>query len=124
VILITHDLGVVAETAQRVIVMYAGRKVEATVEELFARPLHPIPAACWPRSTPCAHARRARSPEGRLMEIRAWSPLIDLPRLRLCAALCFGSLAMPRATAAVRGKAARSLGRLLAFRCALRAGDA
>src|ERR1041384_1749838 len=42
VILITHDLGVVAETAQRVIVMYAGRKVEeAPVEELFARPQHP-----------------------------------------------------------------------------------
>src|SRR4051794_14874403 len=42
VILITHDLGVVAETAQRVIVMNAGRKVEeATVGELFACPLHP-----------------------------------------------------------------------------------
>src|SRR6185437_2136064 len=42
VILITHDLGVVAETAHRVIVMYAGRKVEeAAVEELFARPQHP-----------------------------------------------------------------------------------
>ena len=42
VILITHDLGVVAETAQRVVVMYAGRKVEeAPVAELFARPLHP-----------------------------------------------------------------------------------
>jgi peptide/nickel transport system ATP-binding protein len=42
VILITHDLGVVAETAQRVIVMYAGKKVEeALVGELFARPLHP-----------------------------------------------------------------------------------
>jgi peptide/nickel transport system ATP-binding protein len=42
VILITHDLGVVAETAQRVIVMYAGRKVEeADVGELFARPMHP-----------------------------------------------------------------------------------
>src|SRR5690606_40199940 len=42
VILITHDLGVVAETAQRVIVMYAGRKVEeAAVEDLFAEPLHP-----------------------------------------------------------------------------------
>jgi peptide/nickel transport system ATP-binding protein len=42
VILITHDLGVVAETARRVIVMYAGRKVEeAEVGELFARPMHP-----------------------------------------------------------------------------------
>ncbi len=42
VMLITHDLGVVAETAQRVIVMYAGRKVEeAPVLELFDRPMHP-----------------------------------------------------------------------------------
>src|SRR5476651_280128 len=42
VILITHDLGVVAETARRVVVMYAGRKVEeADVEALFAEPLHP-----------------------------------------------------------------------------------
>ena len=42
VVLITHDLGVVAETARDVIVMYAGRKVEeAPVEELFARPRHP-----------------------------------------------------------------------------------
>ncbi len=41
-ILITHDLGVVAQTAQRVIVMYAGRKVEeASVESLFANPRHP-----------------------------------------------------------------------------------
>ena len=42
VILITHDLGVIAEVAQRVIVMYAGRKVEeAEVEPLFAEPMHP-----------------------------------------------------------------------------------
>ena len=41
-ILITHNLGVVAETAQRVIVMYAGKKVEeAEVDALFAQPLHP-----------------------------------------------------------------------------------
>ena len=42
ILLITHDLGVVAETAQRVVVMYAGRKVEeASVAELFANPQHP-----------------------------------------------------------------------------------
>jgi len=42
IVLITHDLGIVAEMAQRVVVMYAGRKVEeAPVGELFARPRHP-----------------------------------------------------------------------------------
>ena len=42
VLLITHDLGVVAEVADRVCVMYTGRIVEeSTVEELFARPKHP-----------------------------------------------------------------------------------
>jgi peptide/nickel transport system ATP-binding protein len=42
IVLITHDLGVVAEVAERVIVMYAGRKVEeARVADLFADPKHP-----------------------------------------------------------------------------------
>ena len=42
VLLITHDLGVVAETADHVAVMYAGKVVEyATVEDLFGRPRHP-----------------------------------------------------------------------------------
>ena len=42
IVLITHDLGVVAEMAERVVVMYAGRKVEeALVAELFAHPRHP-----------------------------------------------------------------------------------
>jgi peptide/nickel transport system ATP-binding protein len=42
ILLITHDLGVVAEVAEHVVVMYAGRKVEeAPVRDLFARPLHP-----------------------------------------------------------------------------------
>ncbi|OYD07202.1 ABC transporter ATP-binding protein [Paludifilum halophilum] len=42
IILITHDLGVVAETADRVAVMYAGKVVETgTVEEIFNRPRHP-----------------------------------------------------------------------------------
>ena len=41
IILITHDLGVIAETCDEVVVMYAGRVVEkASAEELFAHPLH------------------------------------------------------------------------------------
>ncbi|HEX2164113.1 MAG TPA: ABC transporter ATP-binding protein, partial [Thermoanaerobaculia bacterium] len=42
VLLITHDLGVVAESCERVLVLYAGRVVEeAPVEDLFERPAHP-----------------------------------------------------------------------------------
>jgi peptide/nickel transport system ATP-binding protein len=42
IVMITHDLGVIAETTQRVVVMYAGRKVEeAAVGALFAQPAHP-----------------------------------------------------------------------------------
>ena len=42
VVMITHDLGVIAETARRVVVMYAGRKIEeADVVSLFQEPLHP-----------------------------------------------------------------------------------
>ncbi len=42
IVLITHDLGVVAEVAERVVVMYAGRKVEeASVVDLFRNPRHP-----------------------------------------------------------------------------------
>jgi peptide/nickel transport system ATP-binding protein len=42
IMLITHAMGVVAETAQRVVVMYAGKVIEeASVEELFGRPAHP-----------------------------------------------------------------------------------
>ena len=46
VVMITHDLGVVAESCDRVVVMYAGRKVEeADVVDLFDRPLHPYTRA-------------------------------------------------------------------------------
>jgi oligopeptide transport system ATP-binding protein len=44
-ILITHDLGVVADVADRIVVMYAGRAVEeAEVTDLYARPAHPYTA--------------------------------------------------------------------------------
>ena len=83
VILITHDLGVVAETAQRVIVMYAGRKVEeATVENLFARSMHPYTRglmASIPRLDLMRGAEEA-SPE-RLQEIPGIvPPLYALPK--------------------------------------------
>lgn len=64
VMFITHDLGVVAETCQRVIVMYAGRIVEqASVTDLFARPAHPYTQALM-RSVPDPrHGRLQRLPE-------------------------------------------------------------
>ncbi|MDX0979842.1 ATP-binding cassette domain-containing protein [Sinorhizobium medicae] len=64
VMFITHDLGVVAETCQRVIVMYAGRIVEqATVTDLFARPMHPYTQALM-RSVPDRRqGRQSRLPE-------------------------------------------------------------
>ena len=82
VILITHDLGVVAETAQRVIVMYAGRKVEeAPVEELFAQPQHPYTHGLMgsiPR-LPLMRGEGAEAAE-RLQEIPGTVPaLSDLP---------------------------------------------
>ena len=50
VVLITHDLGVVAEAADRV-VMYAGQIVEdATLDEIFYDPQHPYTWGCWVRS--------------------------------------------------------------------------
>jgi oligopeptide transport system ATP-binding protein len=53
ILLITHDLGVVAEVCDRVVVMYAGRVVEeAPVHQLFAQPQHPYTQgllACIPR---------------------------------------------------------------------------
>ncbi|MBY3468750.1 ABC transporter ATP-binding protein [Rhizobium laguerreae] len=72
---ITHDLGVVAETCQRVIVMYAGRIVEqATVTDLFARPMHPYTKALM-RSVP----DRRRGKERRLPEIPGIVPSLREP---------------------------------------------
>jgi peptide/nickel transport system ATP-binding protein len=76
VILITHDLGVVAETCQRVIVMYAGRKVEeASVMELFDRPAHP-----YTRGLLASIARgRAGARARRLQEIPGIVPSLSEP---------------------------------------------
>jgi len=78
-ILITHDLGVVAQTAQRVIVMYAGKKVEeATVEALFETPLHPYTRGLM-ASMPAVIGLGAKT-EARLTEIPGMVPsLTKLP---------------------------------------------
>ncbi|MFT3816802.1 MAG: ABC transporter ATP-binding protein [Rubrivivax sp.] len=63
VLLITHDLGVVAESCDRVIVMYAGCKVEeAPVDALFYRPLHPYTRALM-ASMPSLNATASRLAE-------------------------------------------------------------
>jgi peptide/nickel transport system ATP-binding protein len=77
IMLITHDLGVVAETCQRVIVMYAGRKVEeAPVLELFDRPAHPYTRGLM-ASIPRRNARTAR--KKRLYEIPGMVPNLREP---------------------------------------------
>ncbi|NDV01176.1 ABC transporter ATP-binding protein [Pseudoroseicyclus tamaricis] len=76
-VLITHDLGVVAETADRVIVMYAGRRVEeARVTDLFDEPLHP-----YTRGLMGAIPRGAATGgHGRLTDIKGTvPPMWDLP---------------------------------------------
>ena len=73
VILITHDLGVVAETCQRVIVMYAGRVVEeASVYDLFDHPAHP-----YTHGLLGSQARSHRG--GRLQEIPGMVPSLREP---------------------------------------------
>jgi oligopeptide/dipeptide ABC transporter ATP-binding protein len=69
ILLITHDLGVIAETADEVVVMYLGKVVErAPVAALFAAPRHPYTAGLM-RSTP-----RLDGPDERLREIRGTVP--------------------------------------------------
>ncbi len=71
-IIITHDLGVVAEVADRVMVMYAGRKVEeAAVDAIFEAPLHPYMRGLL-GATPSATPLRG----GRLVEIPGVVPAL------------------------------------------------
>jgi peptide/nickel transport system ATP-binding protein len=98
IMLITHDLAVVAETAQRAIVMYAGRKVEeAAVEALFEEPLHPYTQgllASLPRISGFDGSAAARAT--RLKEIPGTVPSLErlpagcafAPRCALADARC------------------------------------
>jgi peptide/nickel transport system ATP-binding protein len=94
VMLITHAMGVVAETAQRVIVMYAGKVVEeAPVRELFARPRHPYTQGLI-RSIPRIDAAATR--KSRLEAIAGIVPSLlapapgcrFAPRCRFASAIC------------------------------------
>ena len=79
IILITHDLGVVAEVADEVVVMYAGRVVErAPVQVLFAEPQHPYTVGLL-GSIPRLHTEQARlvSIEGQVP-----NPLLRTPGCR------------------------------------------
>jgi oligopeptide/dipeptide ABC transporter ATP-binding protein len=82
IILITHDMGVVAENADRVVVMYAGRKVEeASVDELFERPGHPYTRGLLDSIPNLDLAARADPSRTRLNEIKGMVPsLFDLPQ--------------------------------------------
>ena len=114
VILITHDLGVVAETAHRVIVMYAGRKVEeAEVGELFAQPLHPYTVgllASIPRLDLMRGEvdRRDRAPAGNSRHRAA--AVRPAARLRLRAALQQGRRSLPRASGRPTSRSGQATG--------------
>ncbi len=80
VIMITHDLGVVAEVADRVVVLYAGRSVEqAAVGDLFAMPRHPYTRGLM-NSVPHLALHRGDQPPARLQEIQGTVPSpFDMP---------------------------------------------
>lgn len=81
VLLITHDLGVVAHHVERVAVMYAGRIVEeAPVKELFARPLHPYSRGLLRSIPPVGSSIQGALKPRRLPTIDGMVPnLLDLP---------------------------------------------
>ncbi|WP_421997378.1 ABC transporter ATP-binding protein [Reyranella sp.] len=82
IILITHDMGVVAENADRVVVMYAGRKVEeAPAAELFDRPGHPYTRGLLGSIPQIDAAARSDARRPRLNEIKGMVPsLFNLPQ--------------------------------------------
>jgi peptide/nickel transport system ATP-binding protein len=93
IVLITHDLGVVAEMAQRVVVMYAGKKAEeAPVRQLFRRPLHPYTKGLL-ASIPRLGESLARDRVTRLAEIPGTVPSLKeaIPGCLFAARCAFAS---------------------------------
>src|SRR5690606_36981631 len=91
VMLVTHDMGVIAETADRVAVMYAGRIVEiGPVQDVIRRPRHPYTAGLM-ASIPSAHVRRPllKQSDGTVPRLDAIpSGCAFNPRCDLTAATC------------------------------------
>jgi dipeptide transport system ATP-binding protein len=116
-VLITHDMGVVAETAQRVIVQYAGQQVETnTTRGLFENPHHPYTAALLA-------ALPERAKHRRLPAIPGVVPgQFDRPRGCLFAPRCEFAFAACRASAPPR--AAAALGSARCWAPLANAGDA
>ena len=81
IVLITHDMGVVAENADRVVVMYAGRKVEeAPAADLFDNPGHPYTRGLLGSIPHLDTAAQSDGSRARLNEIKGMVPsLFDLP---------------------------------------------
>src|SRR6266705_1354553 len=93
IVLITHDLGVVAEMAQRVVVMYAGRRAEeAPVGPLFRRPLHPYTRGLL-ASVPRLGASLTPERLPRLAEIRGTVPSLkeEIPGCPFAARCAFAT---------------------------------
>ena len=97
IMLITHDMGVVAEIAQRVVVMYAGKVVEeAPVEQLFANPRHPYTQGLI-RSIPRIDTAAAARPGCETIAGTVPKPDRAAARLPLRAALPLRDRRVPRA---------------------------
>jgi peptide/nickel transport system ATP-binding protein len=79
IMLITHDLGVVADMADRAIVMYAGRKVEeAAIDDIFAHPQHPYTMGLL-GAVPHPGMAVAQGQHRRLTEIKGRVPVLHEP---------------------------------------------
>ena len=104
VMLITHDMGVIAETADRVAVMYAGRIAEiGEVHELIRNPLHPYTQGLMAAIPTLEVARQPARANSR----RHAAALGDSARLRVRPALPARFRTLRRAPAADRGRRSR-----------------